>query len=168
VKRGGAIPAAVARAVRLRDRDRCRVPGCRRRRYVEIHHNEERSQGGEHSRYNCFCLCSTHHGHVHVKKLRIEGDAEVELFLYDADDNLITDPILVTQSGSLQEPDPQAATAARVLALMGQRGGWHLDDICSSTGLPASEVGGALFLLELDRRVQRDPFGRYQRALGGQ
>ncbi|HZO12975.1 MAG TPA: hypothetical protein VFB62_06945 [Polyangiaceae bacterium] len=160
VKRGGSIPAAVARAVRLRDRDRCRVPGCNRRRYIEIHHNEHRSHGGEHSRHNCCCLCSTHHGHTHVGDLRIEGNAEAELLFYDRHGNPITDPS--TQSGS--QKDELSTTAAQILSLMGQRGGWHLDAICDSTGLPASDVGGALFLLELDRRVQRDPYGRYQRT----
>ncbi|HZO17007.1 MAG TPA: hypothetical protein VFB62_27210 [Polyangiaceae bacterium] len=72
----------------------------------------------------------------------------------------MTDP--TTQSGS--RDDELSTTAAQILSLMGQRGGWHLDAICDSTGLPASAVGGALFLLELDRRVQRDPYGRYQRT----
>jgi len=159
VKRGGTIPASVARAVRLRDRDRCRVPGCNRRRYIEIHHNEQRSHGGEHSVHNCFCLCSTHHGHTHDGDLRITGDAESELLFYDRNGHPITDPLSATQSGS----DELSTTAAQVLALIGQRGGWHLDDICTSTGLPASAVGGALFLLELDHHIQRDPYGRYQR-----
>ena len=44
-RRGGPLPRAVARAVRLRDRDRCRVPGCHRRRYVDVHHLDERAQG---------------------------------------------------------------------------------------------------------------------------
>jgi hypothetical protein len=50
VRRGGPIPKAVRRAVLLRDRGRCRVPGCERRRYVDVHHREARAEGGEHSR----------------------------------------------------------------------------------------------------------------------
>ena len=46
-RRGGPLPASVERAVRLRDRDRCRVPGCYRRRYVDVHHIQERSRGGD-------------------------------------------------------------------------------------------------------------------------
>ncbi|MBI4700564.1 MAG: HNH endonuclease, partial [Deltaproteobacteria bacterium] len=50
VQRGGPLPAAVRRAVKLRDRCHCRVPGCTRRRYVEVHHIQPQAQGGAHSR----------------------------------------------------------------------------------------------------------------------
>ncbi len=53
VRRGGPLPKAIERAVRLRDRNTCRVPGCRRRRYVDVHHITFQSEGGEHSRSNC-------------------------------------------------------------------------------------------------------------------
>jgi hypothetical protein len=70
-RRGGPLPTAVARAVRLRDRDRCRVPGCSRRRYVDVHHIVERARGGVHSRKNCLCLCGTHHRMLHERQLVI-------------------------------------------------------------------------------------------------
>jgi hypothetical protein len=78
VQRGGPLPAAVRRAVLLRDRCRCRVPGCSRRRYVDVHHLVARSDGGEHSRSNCITLCSTHHRRLHEGKLLITGDADAE------------------------------------------------------------------------------------------
>jgi hypothetical protein len=78
VQRGGPLPAAIRRAVLLRDRCRCRVPGCNRRRYVDVHHLLPRSEGGEHSRRNCITLCSTHHRRLHEGKLLITGDADAE------------------------------------------------------------------------------------------
>ena len=76
VQRGGPMPAAVRRAVLLRDRHRCRVPGCQLHRYVDVHHLHEQSRGGVHSRKNCLCLCERHHRMLHEGRLRIEGNAD--------------------------------------------------------------------------------------------
>ena len=84
VRRGGPLPRAIERAVRLRDRNACRVSGCHRRRYVDVHHIAPRAGGGEHSRGNCVCLCTTHHALLHEGRLRIEGDADGELMFHDA------------------------------------------------------------------------------------
>jgi hypothetical protein len=84
VQRGGPLPAAIRRAVLLRDHCRCRVPGCSRRRYVDVHHLVPRSDGGEHSRRNCITLCSTHHRRLHEGKLLIIGDADAEPVFQDA------------------------------------------------------------------------------------
>jgi hypothetical protein len=83
-QRGGPLPAAIRRAVLLRDHCRCRVPGCHRRRYVDVHHLVARSEGGEHSRRNCITLCSTHHRRLHEGKLVITGDADAEAVFQDA------------------------------------------------------------------------------------
>jgi hypothetical protein len=84
VQRSGPLPAAIRRAVLLRDRCRCRVPGCSRRRYVDVHHLIARSEGGDHSRSNCITLCSTHHRRLHEGKLLITGDADAEPIFQDA------------------------------------------------------------------------------------
>jgi DprA/Smf-like nucleotide binding protein involved in DNA uptake len=82
--RGGPLPAAVRRAVLLRDRACCRVPSCNRRRYVDVHHLTAQAHGGEHSRRNCLVLCTTHHRLLHEGKLSISGDADQELQFQDA------------------------------------------------------------------------------------
>ena len=84
VRRGGPLPKAIERTVRLRDRNTCRVPGCHRRRYVDVHHIAPRADGGEHSRGNCVCLCTTHHSLLHEGRLRIKGDADGALTFHDA------------------------------------------------------------------------------------
>jgi hypothetical protein len=57
VARSGPLPAGIRRAVLLRDRGRCRVPGCSRRRYVDVHHIEAQSRGGEHMRLLSWDSC---------------------------------------------------------------------------------------------------------------
>ncbi|MBI4701317.1 MAG: HNH endonuclease [Deltaproteobacteria bacterium] len=164
VQRGGPLPAAVRRAVKLRDRCRCRVPGCSRRRYVDVHHIAPQAQGGAHSRANCLTLCSTHHALLHEDRLRIEGDADGELRFYDATGALIGDalaggagPMPMTQCGSWA--GELSAEGGAVLRAMGGRGGWHVDDVCQATGLPASAVSAVLLELELGGRVRSTAYG---------
>jgi hypothetical protein len=112
VRRGGPLPKAIERAVRLRDRNMCRVPGCRRRRYVDVHHIVPRSEEGEHSRRNCVCLCTTHHTRLHDGHLRIEGDAEGELMFHDATGALLSSPAASHVGTSTAASHVGAAVAA--------------------------------------------------------
>jgi hypothetical protein len=57
---------ALRRAVRERDRYRCRFPGCESRR-VDLHHIRHWANGGDTSRDNLLCLCRRHHTIVHDK-----------------------------------------------------------------------------------------------------
>jgi hypothetical protein len=66
--------AALRRAVRERDRYRCRFPGCESRR-VDLHHIRFWSNGGETKLENLICLCRRHHRIVHEKGLIIAGTA---------------------------------------------------------------------------------------------
>ena len=57
---------ALRRAVRERDRHRCRFPGCESRR-VDLHHIRYWSNGGHTSQDNLLSLCRRHHRVVHDK-----------------------------------------------------------------------------------------------------
>jgi len=57
-------PAALRRAVRERDRYRCRFPGCESRR-VDLHHILFWANGGETKLENLICLCKRHHTVIH-------------------------------------------------------------------------------------------------------
>ncbi len=178
VRRGGPRPAAVRRAVLLRDQCRCRVPGCTRRRYVDVHHILEQARGGAHSRGNCLVLCTTHHRLLHEGKLLLSGDAEGELSFCDSDGAPIVEPACTfdihqapppsaTQGGSRGEVQrtgfehsteaPDAS--ARLLRVMGHRGGWTVDHLVEQSGLSVGAVSTALTFLELDGRVRRSAFG---------
>jgi len=68
------VPTGIDRAVRARDHNRCRFPGCHHRRYLDCHHVEHWSQHGETSLDNLILLCTQHHTLVHEGGFRIETD----------------------------------------------------------------------------------------------
>ena len=59
------VPARLLRALKLRDHNRCRFPGCAHQRYVEAHHVEHWIDGGETCLDNLVLLCSAHHRLLH-------------------------------------------------------------------------------------------------------
>ena len=59
------VPARLLRALKLRDHNRCRFPGCSHQRYVEAHHVEHWIDGGETRLDNLVLLCSAHHRLLH-------------------------------------------------------------------------------------------------------
>lgn len=81
------VTPAVRKAVRLRDHDRCRVPGCRAARNIDVHHIVPRWQGGSHDAENLMLLCSGHHKALHRGAIRIAGPASTAVItkLYGAD-----------------------------------------------------------------------------------
>ncbi len=70
------IPPAVARLVWRRDFGRCRVPGCRSARGLEIHHIVRRADGGTHEAGNLIVVCSSCHQAHHDGRITIRGSAQ--------------------------------------------------------------------------------------------
>jgi hypothetical protein len=70
------VSPAVARLVWQRDEHRCRIPGCRSARALEIHHIVHREHGGSHEPSNLILACSMHHAAHHAGKLVIRGTAD--------------------------------------------------------------------------------------------
>lgn len=60
------------RQILKRDK-RCRVPGCRRKKVVEVHHIQWRCNGGGHELSNLVLLCEHHHRCVHEGGFSIRG-----------------------------------------------------------------------------------------------
>jgi hypothetical protein len=69
-RRSRKASARLRRAVRDRDRYRCRFPGCESRR-IDLHHIQFWANGGETSLDNLLCLCKRHHRIVHDKGILI-------------------------------------------------------------------------------------------------
>jgi hypothetical protein len=65
------IPPGLRRAVFTRDRHRCRVPGCTHATFVDVHHVQPRSEGGQNEASNLLTLCSAHHRATHRGELLI-------------------------------------------------------------------------------------------------
>ncbi|MCB9559281.1 MAG: HNH endonuclease [Kofleriaceae bacterium] len=106
------IPPRVRAAVIARDHGRCRVPGCRSSRWIEVHHVRPRARGGRHTLDNLICLCGGHHDAVHVGRLRIAGGAEGELVFTHADGRRYGAPPETTKAPP--EAMSRAAPAAHV------------------------------------------------------
>jgi hypothetical protein len=70
------IPPSVVRLVWRRDGGRCRVPGCRSARGLEIHHLVHRADGGIHDPSNLLLTCSSCHLAHHRGTLMIIGTAD--------------------------------------------------------------------------------------------
>jgi HNH endonuclease/Holliday junction resolvase RuvA-like protein len=70
------VPPARRRAVLTRDRHCCRVPGCKNTRFVDVHHLQPRSEGGNNSFENLITLCTAHHRASHRGELIIQATAE--------------------------------------------------------------------------------------------
>jgi hypothetical protein len=70
------ISPSTARLVWRRDGGRCRVPGCRSARGLEIHHLVHRADGGSHEASNLCLLCSACHLAHHRGALTITGTAD--------------------------------------------------------------------------------------------
>jgi 5-methylcytosine-specific restriction endonuclease McrA len=68
-------PPALRRAVRERDRYRCRFPGCDSRR-VDLHHIQHWANGGPTAQDNLLCLCRRHHTIVHDKRYIITASGQ--------------------------------------------------------------------------------------------
>jgi len=73
------VPKAIKRALQARDRS-CAFPGCHHTRFVDAHHIEHWSNGGETSLDNLMLLCSQHHKLVHEGGFAIERDYQNRWF----------------------------------------------------------------------------------------
>ena len=67
------IPPWLARIVRKRDQG-CRFPGCRRNRWIHIHHLIHWAHGGPTDLDNLISLCPYHHRLIHEGGWHISGD----------------------------------------------------------------------------------------------
>jgi len=100
------IPQPIRKQVWARDRGRCRVPGCRATRNLDIHHIIHRAHGGDHDPSNLLVLCSGHHQLLHDRRLSISGRAPDELHFERDGKPLLQAPIVVA------EPSPAPHVAA--------------------------------------------------------
>ncbi len=73
------IPPATRRAVLIRDRGRCTVPGCRHKKHLELHHIEPWAQSRSHRPSILTTVCSAHHTMLHNGVLRVSRGADGDL-----------------------------------------------------------------------------------------
>lgn len=79
------VPPAVRRAVLRRDHHCCRVPGCRNSRFLDVHHIELRSEGGNHRAENLLTVCGAHHRALHRGELCVGRSGAMDVRFTHAD-----------------------------------------------------------------------------------
>ena len=89
------VPARLLRALKLRDRSRCRFPGCPHQRYVEAHHIQHWIDGGETCLENLVLLCSAHHRLLHHGAFHITLEDDDVVFV--SRDGEVIEPALRPQ-----------------------------------------------------------------------
>ena len=89
------VPARLLRALKLRDHNRCRFPGCPHQRYVEAHHVQHWIDGGETRLENLVLLCSAHHRLLHHGAFHIA--LEDDGFVFVSRDGEVIEPALQPQ-----------------------------------------------------------------------
>jgi hypothetical protein len=70
------VTPALREYVLARDKYRCRVPGCRSARNLELHHLEHQAHGGSHDEQNLVTICGGHHGAHHDGTLILRGTSD--------------------------------------------------------------------------------------------
>jgi uncharacterized protein DUF222/HNH endonuclease len=73
------VPTAIKRALVARDKS-CTFPGCQHTRFVDAHHIQHWSAGGETSLDNLMLLCSQHHKLVHEGGFALQRDYQHQWF----------------------------------------------------------------------------------------
>jgi hypothetical protein len=136
------IPPSLRRAVLLRDERCCQVPGCRRTRFLDLHHVELRSEGGQHSADNLVCLCGAHHRAVHRGQLLLERSSVGALRVRHADGS---------EYGSVTAPQA-LQTHAKVFSAL------------RNLGFREGEVRAAFRQLETESALGEPTFDRLLRA----
>lgn len=82
------VPTAIKRALIARDKG-CAFPGCHHTRFVDAHHIEHWSAGGETSLDNLMLLCSRHHKLVHEGGFTLQRDYQNRWFFKRPDGRAI-------------------------------------------------------------------------------
>jgi hypothetical protein len=119
-------PARVKRAVRIRDRG-CRFPGCRQRRYTDVHHVRWRSRREGHHLDNLVELCWHHHRLVHEGgwDLRVETDGTLTAIRPDGG-RLVLRPVPVLGDDEIANSNARAGVTVAPDTIHPT---WHADTL---------------------------------------
>src|SRR5215510_3392276 len=140
------IPPAVARLVWRRDGGRCRVPGCRSSRGLEIHHLVHRADGGTHEAPNLALVCAACHQAHHDGRLTISGTADqIEVHRPSAHVGARKAVTPTTHPGAVADATDAAMPVARP--------GAHVDATGAAT--PAARPGAHDTASKLDGAIVR-------------
>jgi len=145
-RRRRTIPPQLRRALRSRDGDRCRFPGCDHRRHLHAHHIRHWARGGPTELANLVQLCSYHHRLVHEGGFAVEGDGRRGVRFRRPDGRLIP---AVPRRPRGQRAGVEHANAAAGLALdadlvQARSAGQRLDYDLAVCNLIDAELGPSI------------------------
>ena len=83
------IPAAMRRALEVRDEHCCTFSGCHHRRYLDAHHAVHWADGGETKLGNTALVCRRHHCFLHEHGWRLEVADDGHHRWFDENDRLV-------------------------------------------------------------------------------
>jgi hypothetical protein len=89
-RRSRTIPPAMRRALKARDGG-CRFPGCTNHKFVDGHHIQHWSKGGETSLDNLVLLCRHHHHLVHEGGFDCRKSKDNEIYFVDRREQRLND-----------------------------------------------------------------------------
>ncbi len=138
------VAPSVARFVWHRDGGRCRVPGCRSARGIEIHHLIHRADGGSHDASNLVLACSSCHSAHHEGTLRISGTAKQLEVTRPAATSSSLGAGAATQAHEHPTDSPRARAAAQLAKAgphVGTAAGIELVEVCSEAQAGLQQLG---------------------------
>jgi len=138
-----AVPPAIRRALRLRDRG-CRFPGCTHTRHVDAHHVRHWADGGETKLSNLVELCSAHHRLLHEGGygLRVADDGAL-VFTRPDGERIPEVPRPLVLTGDLLTGNPLV-----VLAAENRRHGVSAETFCCKWDGKPPDYGAMVRLLD--------------------
>jgi hypothetical protein len=143
------VAPSVARFVWRRDGGRCRVPGCRSTRGLEIHHIVHRANGGGHDAGNLVLVCSACHSAHHQGQLRIRGTAAALVVERCAERRGVTECAVGGTHVGAKIEDAMACTQAKAALI---QLGWR-PAIASAAVKSAVQVIGNRGEIELEKLI---------------
>jgi len=105
---GRHVPSDVKRTVWARKGDRCAVPGCDHRIWIEFAHVLPHREGGSREAQNLVYLCRRHHLLYDAGLLSIEGDADAPRFRTSSGESLEGRPALAPDGAGTPRAPPVA------------------------------------------------------------
>ena len=158
------VPPSVARLVWRRDGGRCRVPGCRSARGLELHHLVHRADGGSHDASNLVLACSACHQAHHAGTLTITGTADRLEVRRPAHETGTIDRAHVGACASAGTGSAAGATATDPIGAANPTSGWNASP--TEAAPTATTSAGTWITRRLRERRSRLRPSRGPRAAG--
>jgi len=143
------VPAAMRRALEVRDEHRCTFPGCDHRRYLDAHHAVHWADGGDTKLSNVVLTCRRHHTFLHEHGYRVAVAADGRHRWFDGDGRPVASAPLLESAPGVSEHWRHIETDEEISAEALTKLGWYENvdtvevvDALAAVTLPQRTAGG--------------------------